>query len=218
MGQRYFLYGFLVFLVTSLGYSQDPIRFKEEVVYVVKTNDSIWDTTQEPIVFTGSSSVRFWKDLQQRFPEAHILNTGFGGSQGSDLLFYLDELVLHYRPRKVFIYEGDNDLAEAKSPKEVRTTLLEIIDRIHKQLPQTEIVLIAAKPSIRRWELKRKYQRLNRKLKRMANKGENVYFADVWSVMLNGRHLNNNLFIEDGLHMNTLGYDLWYDVIKEYIN
>ena len=218
MEHRYFLFGFLTVLLTFVGYSQDPLRFKDEVAVLVKTNDSIWDDSRETIVFTGSSSIRFWKDLQQRFPSAQILNTGFGGSQGSDLLFYLDELVLHYQPKRVFIYEGDNDLAEDKKPKEVRATLLEIIDRIHHYLPQTEVVLIAAKPSLRRWELKRKYIRLNRKLNRVAKKNKNVYFADVWSVMLNKRELNDQLFIEDGLHMNALGYDLWYDVIKEYIN
>ena len=40
------------------------------------------------ILFTGSSSIRLWPNLPQSFPQFNVLNTGFGGSQMSDLLYY----------------------------------------------------------------------------------------------------------------------------------
>jgi lysophospholipase L1-like esterase len=36
--------------------------------------------------------------------------------------------------------------------------------------------------------------------------------------MLLGKKLRTDLFIEDGLHMNTEGYDLWYQQIKPFLS
>ena len=204
---------FLLSVVEARG--QDPLRFKEEIRDLTARQDSIWDPERETVVFTGSSSIRFWEDLQQTFPEVQILNTGFGGSQASDLLYYLDTLVLRYRPVKVFIYEGDNDLAEGKRPGQVLKTQKEIIDTIREQRPGTELVLIAAKPSISRWQLRRKYRRYNRRLARLAKGETYLSFADVWSPMLQeDRKLNRTLFISDGLHMNETGYEIWREVMR----
>ena len=198
--------------------AQDPLRFADEIRSLVAKQDRLWKPNQETVVFTGSSSIRFWSGLQDSFPNVPIINTGFGGSQASDLLFYLDTLVLKYKPSKVFIYEGDNDLAEGKRPGQVIKTKRTIISRIHKELPSSKIVLIAAKPSISRWRLKGKYRRYNRKLHRLANKQDLIEFADVWNPMLrNGRELQEDLFIEDGLHMNARGYTIWQEVIRPYL-
>ena len=197
--------------------AQDPYRFVEEVYSIEKRYDSIWDSSTETVVFTGSSSIRLWEDLEDLFPDHQIINTGFGGSQTSDLLVYLDKLILKYQPKKVFIYEGDNDIFDLKSPNEVIVTTKEIIQIIKENNIQSQIVLISVKPSLVRWHLKKKYKTLNRKLKKLAKKDASVDFANVWDTMLEGRKLNKSLFIEDGLHMNPSGYDLWYEVIREYL-
>lgn len=197
--------------------AQDPYRFVEEVYSIEKRYDSIWDSSTETVVFTGSSSIRLWEDLECLFPDHQIINTGFGGSQTSDLLVYLDKLILKYQPKKVFIYEGDNDIFDLKSPNEVIVTTKEIIQIIKENNIQSQIVLISVKPSLVRWHLKKKYKTLNRKLKKLAKKDASVDFANVWDTMLEGRKLNKSLFIEDGLHMNPSGYDLWYEVIREYL-
>jgi lysophospholipase L1-like esterase len=36
--------------------------------------------------------------------------------------------------------------------------------------------------------------------------------------MMDKGELRRDLFIEDGLHMNEKGYQLWYGVIKEFID
>ncbi len=198
-------------------YAQESENFKEEVASITKKYDSLWNASKETIVFTGSSSIRLWADLQERFPNHQILNTGFGGSQAYDLLVHLDDLVLKYRPKKVFIYEGDNDISDKKRPRQILSVFNDIVTRIHSTNPNTEIVLISTKPSIARWKFKGRYRRLNRRLEKWANKNEHLYYADVWSVMLNGRKLNRTLFIEDGLHMNPSGYELWYQALKTYV-
>lgn len=197
--------------------SQDPERFREEVELLIEHNDSIWDQNQETIVFTGSSSIRFWENLQSVFPSYQIINSGFGGSHASDLLFYLDELILRYQPGKVFIYEGDNDIFDRKRPQKILKDIEAILSRIWIKNPNTEVVLISAKPSIARWHRRGAFKRLNRKFKRLAAEQPNLDYADVWNLMLNGRKLKEDLFIEDGLHMNQKGYQLWQEAISPFV-
>ena len=203
-------------IVTGL-LSQDPERFRREVEQLVKRNDSIWDKTRETIVFTGSSSIRTWDNLQSDFPSYQIINSGFGGSHASDLIVYTDELILRYQPRKVFIYEGDNDLFERKRPRKIIKDINTIIASIWTEYPGTEVVLISTKPSISRWNRRCAFKRLNRKFKRLAASRTNLEFVDVWTPMLSGRKLKEDLFIEDGLHMNQKGYQIWKQVIDPYV-
>ena len=212
-----YLVAILLFIAVT-GRSQDPNRFKDEVRNIQKKYDTLWDSSKETIVFTGSSSVRVWKDLESIFPGHQIVNSGFGGSQASDLLAFSEELILRFNPNKVFIYEGDNDISASKKPKDIIHTIEEVIKKIRAQNNTVQIVLIAAKPSISRWHLKRNYKRLNRKFKKLSKKDNRIKFADVWKPMLHNRHVMQDIFIEDGLHMNAKGYNIWRATIKPFIN
>lgn len=208
----------LFILVVLKGNSQDPERFKHEVAQIQNKYDSLRDTLKETIVFVGSSSIKTWNGLEDKFPEQHIINSGFGGSHASDLLAFSDELILKFNPSKVFIYEGDNDLAARKKPKEILTTISEIAQKVHAANKNVQIILISAKPSIERWSLRRRFKRLNRKLKRLSKIKDRIYFADIWKPMLHGKKLNPDFYVEDGLHMNTKGYAIWYTVLKPFID
>lgn len=209
---------FFFFMFIGLGAAaQQASGFQEEVLAIQKKYDTLWDNTKETIVFTGSSSIRTWQNLQELFPDYQIVNSGFGGSQTIDLLSYTNELILQYNPKKVFIYEGDNDLNDRKKPREIISVTKEIITKIKSTIPDIRIVIISAKPSLARWHLKGKYKRLNRKFKHLCKQEENLDYAYIWDIMLNGKKLRQDIFIEDGLHMNSKGYELWYQVIKNYI-
>lgn len=208
----------LLFFISLHGNSQDPMRFKNEVAHIQKKYDTLWDASKETIVFAGSSSIRIWVGLEERFPEHQIINTGFGGSQASDLLAYSDELILKFNPSKVFIYEGDNDLIAGKKTKVIVADILEIKNKLRAKKRDIQIVVISAKPSRARWSLKRKYKRLNRKLKRLSKKDNAIQFADIWNPMLIKNKLNHDLYLEDGLHMNGKGYDVWNSVLQPFMD
>ncbi len=200
-------------LSINVGIAQDPMRFADEVGRILHKTDSTLQ--QRPLLFTGSSSIRLWKDLHQRFPDHYILNHGFGGSQTSDLLHYLDTLVLPYNPCRVFIYEGDNDLGHGKTTDEIMKDFAKLTDRLRRAIPDVEIVLISAKPSVARWHLKSQYEALNLALKAFTSREDFLHFADVWTPSLD-RHgeVYSHLFVADKLHLNDSGYDIWTWVLR----
>tara|TARA_B110000977_G_C11088852_1_gene495921 strand:+ start:722 stop:1369 length:648 start_codon:yes stop_codon:yes gene_type:complete len=198
----------------SAVFSQNP--FKAEVQEI--QNRYINHKTQgKTIVFTGSSSIRMWLSVSDLAPENTIINTGFGGSQARDLWRHKEALIIQFQPHQVFIYEGDNDLYAGVKPRKIKRITKKIIRAIHTKNKQTQIVLIAAKPSISRWDLKIKYERLNGLFKQLVSKKEHLVYADVWNPMLKEGALDKSLFISDGLHMNQKGYDIWKTVLKPLI-
>jgi len=209
---------YISLFLSTLIYGQQAPDFQNEVRAIGQKYDSIWEADKETIVFTGSSSIRMWENLKTKFPGHQIVNSGFGGSKASDLLQYQEELIFRFNPRKVFIYEGDNDIVLKKSTREIIQAIQEIISNQKKRDSSAQIILIAAKPSIARWHLKRKYKRLNRQFQKIGRKLSGVEYADVWNAMLDGKKLKQDIFIEDGLHLNDKGYELWYSVILPFMD
>lgn len=192
-------------------------RFDQEVESISHKIDSIGWSKGE-VVFTGSSSVRMWKNLQEQFPDVPIINTGFGGSTALDLSEQLFPLVLRLEPSKVFIYEGDNDINGGNTAAEIMATLDDIVTRIQKQLPNTTVNLISAKPSPSRWELKNSYLVLNDLMRQYCTTHDNVNFVNVWDIMLDKSGVPRaDIFIGDNLHMNEKGYDLWKEIFTPFL-
>ncbi|MBD8487650.1 G-D-S-L family lipolytic protein [Echinicola sp. CAU 1574] len=217
--QLSFLLLFTFFFIGSLNglFAQEgPERFKNEVDQIIATTP-IPNGNATVYLFTGSSSIRLWKNIPEYFPNKTIVNTGFGGSQTHELMHFADELIFRYKPNKIFIYEGDNDLASGKKPSTILKTMKKLITKIQSKLPDAEIVLISPKPSLSRWTLKEDYNTLNRLMEVYCEKTANVSFANVWDIALNesGEPIKE-IFIEDGLHMNKKGYDLWAEVLENY--
>ena len=211
------LYIFLLWSVSTAALCQDPQRFKEEIREMKATDASV--PSKNLNLFTGSSSIRFWKTLPARFPDHNVVNRGFGGSQMSELFYYTYELIIDYKPKSVFIYEGDNDLSEGKTTAEILQDAGKIIRLIRSELGRkVRIYFITPKPSIRRWQLKDKYESYIADLRKFTADQKNVGVIDVWTPMLdNTGALKTDLFVEDDLHMNEKGYDVWEKTIRPYL-
>ena len=205
---------FFLCLCSTAIWAQDPLRFEEEVSKFKGDENKV--NQEKLILFTGSSSIRLWVDFDSYFPNHNVLNRGFGGSETSDLIYYGQELIYKYNPSQIFIYEGDNDINSGEKPKAIINEMKELLCRIFASTknPDKPIVLISAKPSPSRIHLKKQYLRFNRKLKKLADKSPKLTYADVWTPMFNeDGSIKQELFIEDNLHMNKKGYDLWIKVI-----
>lgn len=212
-----FLHSCLVLcFVTSMVFAQDPLRFKKEIEDLVATDASV--NENDLIIFAGSSSFRLWKEMTSDFSAYNVINRGFGGSEMSDLLYYADELILKHRPEKIFVYEGDNDLASKRPVDTIIDNADQLVKKIRAQHPQAKIYLLTPKPCPSRWHLKKSYVQFNKKLKRFAKRRDNVAVVDVWKPLLGkNKQPRKELFIEDELHMNRKGYEMWIEILKPYL-
>lgn len=171
------------------------------------------------VLFVGSSSIRFWSDLEDQFANLPVvLNRGFGGSQLSDCVGNLSRLVLPYRPRAVLVYAGDNDLAAGVAPREVLRRFDAFVRGVHAELPFTKIVFISVKPSPLRAALMPEIRATNDLVRDYASRADDVEYADVFTPMLDDSGKpRRELFRADRLHLNAEGYALWKSVISPYV-
>ena len=207
-----------IFLILSIdGHAQDPHRFDAKVAQLL-TKEFRTDGTLPRVVFTGSSSIVRWQEMESLFPRYDVKNLGFGGSQFSDLIHFYDELIKRQRPDILFIYEGDNDIARGKDPAAVFAEAKRLIARIRTHLPRTRIVLIAPKPCIANWAKRANYRKLNAMLADYCAHEEKLEFADVWSAMVDDEGVVfQDIFVADGDHMNAKGYAIWKRVISPFL-
>lgn len=196
--------------VSSPEWARDMARFAEE--------DAARPPPAQPVVFTGSSSVRLWKTLAKDFPGVPVLNRGFGGSQVRDAAWYADEVAIRYQPRRILVYAGDNDINAGRTPAQVLADFQAFVARVHRDLPGTPVGYLAIKPSPSRVSQLPAQQEANALVRAWAERTAGVDYVDVATPMLDARgQPREELFIEDRLHMNDAGYALWRDVVAPWV-
>lgn len=166
------------------------------------------------ILFVGSSSIRMWTDLAKDFPDARVIDRGFGGSQIREVTGYVDRIVKPYRPSAIVLYAGDNDLAAGRTPQQVVEDFQSFVYRVRQDLPDVRIEFVSIKPSPARAQLIDAMREANRRVALYCSMLAKVGFIDVFTPMLDEEGKPRaELFGPDGLHMNRKGYDLWKEAI-----
>lgn len=194
----------------------DPNRW-ERAIAAFEASDRANPPPRGGIVFLGSSSFRRW-DLDKSFPGKGLINRGFGGSQMADALRYLDRIVLPLKPRTLFLYEGDNDIANGKTPETVEREFREMVQRVHAALPATKIVFVGVKPSIRRWHLIATVREANARVKAITDGSDLLEFIDVDAPLLGADGKPRaDLFVDDELHLNDAGYAIWAALVAPHL-
>jgi len=190
--------------------------FEAEIKAFAKS-DSIVAPLKGKIVFVGSSSFAKWKDINQYFPGYPIINRGFGGSNLLDVIQYVNETVLKYKPKQVVIYCGENDLASSDtvSPEIVLDRFSVLFNLIRQPLGnKTNITFISIKPSVSRWRLEAKIIQANTLIAQFIAKQKNAHYINIHNAMLQGDgSVMKDIFIADNLHMNAKGYAIWQKII-----
>ncbi|PQO37259.1 hypothetical protein DTL21_04745 [Bremerella cremea] len=169
------------------------------------------------VVFVGSSSIRMW-DLKKSFPELDAVNRGFGGSRLEDSVYYADQIILPYKPKTVVVYAGDNDIAAKYTPEQILEDFQEFEAKVHKELPETEILYIAVKPSLSRWKMIEEVRATNKLIAAECAKTDHCEFIDIDAPMLgeDGKP-RKELFKNDGLHMTDEGYVIWAKELEPHL-
>ena len=113
------------------------------------------------------------------------------------------------------MYCGENDISEGATPEETFESYKKLDELISQKLPETQLVYISMKPSMARWSLWNAYKKGNARIASYLEGKKNRYFIDCAQVMINETGVpEGSIFIHDGLHMNTKGYERWVNLIR----
>lgn len=212
----------LFFIVLLLATATKPLqaqeKFKTEIADF-KKKDSAQAPPKNAILFVGSSSFRYWTDVQTYFPGYTIINRGFGGSTLPDVIHYVKEVIYPYKAKQIVIYCGENDLAESDTvtAEMVFQRFQQLFTLIRKKQPGVSVVFVSLKPSPSRQHLFAKMIAANQLIQNYLAKRSKTAYVDVYSPMLVNGKPDGSLFKSDNLHMTPKGYAIWQKAIQPYL-
>ena len=191
----------------------------ERAIQKFETADQQAAPATNGVVFVGSSSIVGWKTLADDFPQVDTTRRGFGGSDIIDSVAYAHRIVTPYRPRRVALYAGDNDIARGKTPQRVFEDYKLFVATVHAVLPEATIGFIAIKPSLARWEMWPQMAAANQQIQQYAKLHPQLDYLDIATPMLGSDHMpQKHLFVQDGLHLTPAGYAVWTKAMTAWVN
>lgn len=163
------------------------------------------------VLFVGSSTIALWPELQAAFDEHPIVvQRGISGSRMIDLAQHADRLAIRYRPSRIVIYSGENDLAEGMLAGDVLEAVRSFVRRVRSELPQAWIAWVSIKPSPSRWAINHRFDETNALVAAWAAEQGEVEYVDLHAHMLGDDGLPRpELYAADALHLSAAGYALW---------
>jgi lysophospholipase L1-like esterase len=200
-------------------HSADPTIW-ERAIRQFEKEDRRCPPPKGVIVFTGSSSIRFWKSLQEDMAPLPVVNRGFGGSQIHQVTHYAHRIVLPYQPRAVVFYGCENDIAgvffsKKRSPAQVREAYQGFCEKVHAALPEVPIYFISIKPPKRRLKFWPAMQAANQLVREYCASDERLHYIDIVPAMLDADGKpRRDVFRWDGIHLNEKGYEIWTSVVR----
>lgn len=213
--------GLLLISLSSVGQiapEAPKLPFENEILAFEKS-DQTSPPPRNPIVFTGSSSIRLWDNLTDYFPKHTILQRGFGGSQLSDVIRYADRVIVPYQPKQIVLYAGENDIASGnQTGQQTFERFVALFVHVRQKLPNVLFTFISIKPSPSRRKFFPENDIANDLIKQYLAKRKNTQFVDIRPVMLTkaGQPVPE-LFKPDSLHMLPEGYQRWAKVLRPYL-
>ena len=171
------------------------------------------------ILFTGSSSIRFWDSLEEDMEPLEVLNRGFGGAQISHVIYHFEEIIKPYEPKAIVFFCGTNDLTALKTPEETVHDFKKFLSLVRNEFGNIKVYVIGIKPTVDRLYLDKEERIFNSLVSSLASDDAYLEYINIWDPMLNqdGSRMPE-LFIEDGLHMNEKGYEVWTKQVRKSLS
>lgn len=198
----------------ALAGMEDPKRYEKDVA-VMEAAAKAHPLPTNAVLFIGSSNIRLWATLAEDFSEWPVINHGFGGSHLSDVAFYVDRLVVPFKPRAVVISAGVNDIHAGRTPDEVFGSATDAVARIQSALPGVPVVFAGLLPAPSRVGELGRQREVNRQISTWMAGRAGVTFVDAFDLFLKpDGTLREDLYIQDRLHHTGEAYRLRAEGLK----
>lgn len=169
------------------------------------------------IVFIGNSITEQGGNWAERFDNAKVKNRGIAGDVTAGVITRLKE-IYYYKPEKVFLKIGINDLFHSDlNPEYVANNIKLIVALIHQESPKTKIYIQTILPSANNNPSKERIAATNALLKEMSPT-DFLQVIDLHSVFADKDDLLIREYTTDGLHLTEAGYVVWQNYIAAFVN
>lgn len=200
--------------------NEDPNRFEKEIVKIENRYKD--GKPSNVVVFLGSSSIRFWKTLEDDMGAIPVVNHGFGGAKVQDATFYVDRLVAPFSPRAVVIFIGSNDhngiKGSTKPADIVAASTIRLFKTIHASQPGIPLIYLSITPTKSRWQVWDEAVKTNHIIKTYTESEPKITYIEVSDAFLKDGVPNTDLFKVDRLHLNSEGYAIWTQALKPVLD
>ncbi len=188
-------------------------------IRILKMEDRLSMPKPNQVLFVGHSGIRYWKTVEADMKGFDVLNRGFGGSKIVHLNHYFDKIVLPYKPRKIVVWEGANDMNDpSATAKEIFNECVVFVDKVRDSLPETEQVYFLSHPLIKGWGAKKhdRYKKLNQYLAEYAAEDTLTSFIEIIDPLINEKGaMKEGLLRPDHHHLNPKAYALIAPVVRK---
>lgn len=174
----------------------------------------------DPILFYGSSSIRLWESIEEDLEPMNVVRRGYGGASLHDAAYYARRVLrpVDYRALVLFVANDIWGHQYDKSPAEMRKLIDYIVKTSRRHRSKSPVFLIEVTHSPSRNHLIEEWDAANAMLREYAEKENGVYFIPTRDIFIQPDGKSNpDLFREDNIHLNKLGYQRWSKRIKSQL-
>jgi hypothetical protein len=194
-----------------------PIGFAD-VIQDFLRQDKTNPPPQQAILFIGSSIFRLWADLEKHMAPLPVFNRAFGGSRTWEVLYYMDKIVLPYKPKIIVYYCGSNDVNAGAGAAEIAANFKAFVDKVVARLPETRIFFVSinrAPEKRARWTV---VDQANSLIREYTTHHKQLGFIDVNPVLFDAAgNPRMELYLEDLLHFHPPAYVEFTKVIRPVV-
>ena len=166
-------------------------------------------------------------DVQEHFDGLNVYNNGIAGDTTTLLKETLYKRAIKYKPSKLFISIGSNDIGfDGLDVKEVYNNITDIVEEVKRRSKDTEVYIVSVIPvnaTVAEY-INRDYvdardnfdiNMLNFYLRNFARKSKHK-FVDASKVLKNNYDTLNLKYTIDGFHLNDEGLKVVAQMIRQY--
>ena len=196
-------------------YRERSEKWQEDVAKLAVGNAT--DGGAEHVLFLGSSSFRLWDTIHEDLAPVKVVKRAYGGARFRDLAIYTPELIAGLRFSKAVIFIA-NDITgkenEDTDPETTSKLARLVIAQLRIEHPEVPIHLVAVTPTPVRYKHWPRIQVTNLMLRKIAETTPGVfYIPTAYAFLDRDGHPRAELFKEDRLHLNSIGYQIWARIL-----
>lgn len=188
-------------------------RYQQTIENYIDENRQLDDKSCDVLIF-GSSSIHLWNSIYKDLAPLKVIRRSYGGASIRDMIYNYDVIARNYHPKSIVMYV-ENDIPDNISVGDIYDLFRVFTAKIRRDYPDIPFYILSLKPSPSREHLLKRMLLLNSLLEDYAKTAQNVYYIDITKEMYDSAgNIRKDIFLDDMLHLNSKGYELWTKTLK----